>query len=309
MLMLTLMLTQCVGVTGPPHPPKTPSGLSVFVGYAEDKEINTPIPAEFPVPWVGAPNTLFLGGTVPGQTACGSLTVCYDAGAIRLDNPGSSAVTVDSVSVDDHSSVAGGKVFNDLWGSFTVLPGESAILTENPPTKNPTYDNFDTSSYPNNNCTPLAVPPTVTITVSGVATTFADTTHVLDTGGIDAGSCSPKHNESIQWRSIGAPGAHAATISLSPATVTAFPATPITETATLLDGAGSGLPNVTVTFTVTNGPDRGVSGTAVSDGTGSASFTYTGSTQGEDTVVATATSVGTFQSNAAQVTWTNGSAS
>ena len=155
-------------------------GLSVFVGYAEDKEINTPDPASFPVPWAGAANTVFLGGTVPGQAACGSLTVCYDAGAIRLDNPSSSAITVDSVSVDDHSSVVGGKVFNNLWGSFTVFAGQSIILTENPPANNATYDNFDTSSYPNNNCTPVTVPPTVAITVKGAATTLADSTHVLD---------------------------------------------------------------------------------------------------------------------------------
>src|SRR5438270_149386 len=83
------------------------------------------------------------GGTVPGQTACGSLTTCYDAGAIRLDNPTSSPVTIGRVSVDNHSSITGGKVYNDLWGSFTVDPGKSVILTENPPTSNPTYDNFD----------------------------------------------------------------------------------------------------------------------------------------------------------------------
>src|SRR5690242_6203051 len=69
-------------------------GLVVSVGYAEDKEINTPDPAAFPVPWAGAPGTTFLGGTVPGQTACGTLTTCYDAGAIRLDNPTASPVKV-----------------------------------------------------------------------------------------------------------------------------------------------------------------------------------------------------------------------
>src|ERR1019366_10761188 len=80
-------------------------GLSVFVGYAEDKEINTPDPTAFPVPWAGSPNTIFLGGTVPGQTACGTLTVCYDAGAIRLDNNTTAAITVSSVSADLHSSI------------------------------------------------------------------------------------------------------------------------------------------------------------------------------------------------------------
>lgn len=215
----------------------TVGGLSVSVAYAEDKEIETPDPAAFPVPWAGAPNTTFLGGTVPGQAACGTLTTCYDAGAIRLDNPGTSPVTVSNVSVDDHSSLPGGKVFNNLWGSFTVAPGQSVILTENPPTNNPVYDNFDTSSFPPS-CTPIPVAPTVTITIGGVPTTLADSTHVLDSGATDAGSCSPKHNESVQWR---------------------------------------------------------------------ATFAYAG-TQGEDLVVASVTTVGSFSSAPVRVLWTDPSA-
>ena len=195
--------------------------LSVFVGYAEDKEINTPDSAAFPTPWAGSPQTLFLGGTVPGQAACGTLTVCYDAGAIRLDNPGTTPVTVDSVSVDVHSSVTGGNVFNNLWGSFTVPAGQSVILTENPPASNPGYDNFDTSGYPST-CTPVTVAPTVTITIGGVPTTLSDSTHVLDTGGIDPGTCSPKHNESEQWRPIGSAGTDDATLQLGPATTSQF---------------------------------------------------------------------------------------
>src|SRR5713226_4554862 len=195
----------------------TISGLSVSVGYAEDKHQSSLSPAAFPVPWSGSPNTIFLGNPVYGSSPCGTLPHCFDAGAIRLDNTGSSDITVDSVTVDDHSSIPGGKVFN-LWGSFTVPAGQSVILTENPPGNNPSYDNFDTSGYPANNCTPLTVAPTVTITVGGVATTLADDGHVLDTGGIDAGFCPPKHNESIQWQQIGATGTGHATLSLGPAT-------------------------------------------------------------------------------------------
>lgn len=280
-------------------------GLSVFVGYAEDKEINTPDPASFPVPWAGAPNTVFLGGTVPGQTACGTLTVCYDAGAIRLDNNGSTPITVSSVSVDIHSSITGGKVFNNLWGSFTVPAGKSVILTENPPANNPGYDNFDTSGYPANICTAVTVAPTVKITIGGVATTLADSTHVLDTGGIDAGYCG--HNESIQWRPIGAAGTNAASLRLNPGTITRFAGQQVTETASLLDGGGAGLPNVGVKFMVTSGPDAGLSGTAVTDINGNASFAYTGASQGEDVVAASVTTVGSFQSNPVQVMWTNDS--
>src|ERR1039457_1002977 len=284
-------------------------GLSVFVGYAEDKEINTPDPTAFPVPWAGSPNTTFLGGTVPGQTACGTLTVCYDAGAIRLDNNTTAAIPVGSVSADIHSSITGGKLFSNLWGSFAVPAGKSVILTENPPANNPGYDNFDTSGYPSNNCTPVTVAPTVTITVGGVATTLADSGHVLDTGGIDTGYCPPKHNESIQWQAIGATGTGHATLSLGPATATQFTGQPVTETATLLDGSGAGLPNATVSFSVTSGPDAGLSGTVVTDANGHAAFTYPGAADGEDIVAASVTTVGSFTSNTARVMWTDDSAS
>jgi len=284
-------------------------GLSVFVAYAEDKEINTPDPTSFPVPWAGSPGTTFLGGTVPGQTACGTLTVCYDAGAIRLDNNTAAPIQVSSVSADLHSSIPGGKLFNNLWGSFTVPAGQSVILSANPPANNPGYDNFDTSGYPANNCTPLTVAPTVTITVGGVATTLADDGHVLDTGGIDAGFCPPKHNESIQWQQIGAPGTGHATLSLGPATATQFTGHQVTETATMLDGSGAGLPDVTVNFAVTSGPDAGLSGTAVTDANGHAAFSYPGAADGEDVVVASVTTVGSFRSNATRVMWTDDSAS
>lgn len=281
----------------------TAGGLSIYVGYAEDKETQTPNPAQFPVPWTGAPNTTFLGGTVPGQTACGTLPACYDTGAIRLDNPGTSPVTVTNVSVDDHSSLAGGKVFNNLWGTFTVQPGKSVILAANPPADNPGYDNFDTSGYPST-CTPITVPPTVTFNIGGARTTLVDTTHVLDSGGTDAGSCSPKRNESIQWRPIGAAGVTTAVLTLGPPTVTATSGQPGTVTATLLDGSGTGIPNATVAFAVKSGPDAGTTGTAVTDADGDARFTYTG-TEGEDVVTASVTTVGTLSSNTVHVLWTD----
>ena len=277
------------------------------MAYAEDKETITPDPASFPVPWTGAPNTTFLGASVPGQAACGTLPTCYDTGAIRFDNPGPTAVTVTSVSVDDHSSLVGGKVFNNLWGSFTVPPGQSVILAANPPANDPGYDNFDTSGFPAT-CTPLTVAPTVTVTIAGVATTLVDATHVLDSGGIDAGSCSPKKDESIQWRPIGAAGSTDASLTLGPATLSAVAGTPATVTATLLDGSGSGLPNATLGFTVTSGPDVGVTGTGVTNSSGQATFTYAG-LQGEDVVTAQVTTVGSFSSSPSHIVWTNGSSS
>ena len=281
----------------------TAGGLSVFVGYAEDKETINPDPATFPVPWAGSPRVTFLGGTVPGQAACGTLATCYDAGAIRLDNPTTAPITVSRVTVDDHSSLPGGKVFDNLWGSFTVPPGQSVILTENPPASNPGFDNFDTSGFPAT-CTPITVPPTVTITVGGNPTTLADTTHVIDSGGIDAGSCSPKTDESIQWRPIGSPGTTKASLTLAPSSATAAAGSTVTETATLLDGSGQGIPHAAVAFVVTGGPDAGTTGTGVTDTAGNASYPFSG-TPGEDTVVAQVTTVGTFTSLPSHVLWTD----
>ncbi len=283
------------------------SGLSVSVGYAEDKHQSSLNPGAFPVPWSGSPNTIFLGNPVYGSSPCGTLPHCYDAGAIRLDNTSSSDMPIDSVSVDDHSVLPGGKVFN-LWGSFTVPAGKSVILTENPPTNNPSYDNFDTSGAPKGNCTPITVAPTVTITMGGVPTILVDSTHVLDTNGIDTESCSVQQNESIQWRHIGTAGVKTASLTLSPATTTQLVGQQVSETATLLDGGGVGLANATVTFTVTSGPDAGQSSTAITDNTGQASFTYTNTAAGTDIVgasITTAYTVGPLLSNQTSVLWTN----
>jgi hypothetical protein len=282
----------------------TPAGgLLVSVGYAEDKETNNPNPAAFPTPWQGSPNTIFLGGPVVGQTQCGSLPSCFDAGAIRLDNPTATAISVSNVSVDVHSSIPGGKVFS-LWGSFAVPAGQSVILTENPPGDTATSDDFDTSGYPGNVCTPITVAPTVTITVGGVPTTLVDSTHVLDTGGIDQGYCGTgsDKNESIAWRPIGAQGSTIATLDLAPGAITEPVGGSVTETATLLDGAGNGLANVAVAFSVTSGPNAGQGGSAITDAAGRATFTYVDSGAGTDIVAAAVTTIGTFQSQS-MVLW------
>ncbi len=278
------------------------ASLAVSVGYAEDKETNTPNPATFPTPWQGAPNTIFLGGPVVGQTACGKLPLCFDAGAIRLDNRGATDIVVSNVTVDLHSAIAGGKVFS-LWGGFTVPAGKSVILTENPPGNNPSYDNFDTSGYPGNQCTPLTIAPTVALTIGGTTTTLADTSHVLDTGGIDAGYCQPKQNESIQWRAIGSAGTKAGSFTLSPATQSPQTGQAVTFGATLLDGSGRGIPNTATAFSVVSGPNAGKAGSATTDAQGHASFTYSGASGGTDVVVASVTTVGTWQSNGAKVVW------
>lgn len=92
-------------------------------------------------------------------------------------------------------------------------------------------------------------------------------------------------------------------MTLSPTTITQVVGQQVTETASVQDGNGNALPNTAVAFLVTTGPDTGQSGNAVTDSTGHASFTYTGTAVGTDTVVARVTLNGTFQSNQTSITW------
>jgi hypothetical protein len=305
---IALAITPVAGaLINPAVAAATASGLRVSVAYAENIP-SRPAPANaFPVPWAGAPNTAFLGNLNPNASECGSISMCYDAGGIRLDNPTSAAITVTSVVVDVHAAAAGGKLYNNLWGSFSVPAGKSVILSENPPNNNPGFDNFDSSDSPHGLCA-VGSAPTVKLVVGGVATTLVDSTHVLDTGGVDAGGCAPVHNESVQWRQIGAAGTTGGSVVLAPATITRFTGQQVSETATVLDGSGVGLPNASVTFSVTSGPDAGLTASAITDAAGRAAFTYSAAAQGEDVVVAGVTTTATFSSNPARVMWTNASA-
>src|SRR5215831_646325 len=73
--------------------------LGVSVGYADNLRTNP----NFPVPWQGSPNIVFLGA--------GPI---FDAGAIRLDNNSSAPLAIDSVVVDLGRP---GPTFN-LWAAL-----------------------------------------------------------------------------------------------------------------------------------------------------------------------------------------------
>jgi hypothetical protein len=98
----------------------------------------------------------------------------------------------------------------------------------------------------------------------------------------------------------------ASLITLAPATQTVCPSGPATVTATVKDFNGNSVPGVTVTFTVTSGPNAGVSGTATTDASGNASFGYSGIiTVGTDVVEASfVDSLGNaHDSNTMDVVW------
>ncbi|HEX9984114.1 MAG TPA: Ig-like domain-containing protein [Thermoanaerobaculia bacterium] len=264
------------------------SALDLFVGFADSSSPS----ANFPTPWQGAPNVVYLGGGHP-----------VNAGAIRIDNPGSVPVTIDKVSVDLQRA---GAEFA-LWQNFTIPARGAAILTQTQP------GNFDTSAYPLVPCG-ATLPandtrvPKITITAGGTSASYLDSAHVLDTGGFDS-SC--RGNESLQWRRIGTSGLDAAggTLGLTPANLNGNGGSPVTLLAHVADAGGLPLPNVVVDFKAVSGPNAGQTSEAVTDARGDARFTYTGTAQGADVVRATITNASgaAVTSNDATVAWTTAS--
>lgn len=292
-------------------PPYQFGGLNVSVGYADSLRANP----NLPVPWAGSPNTVFIGDAQD----------TFDDGAIRLDNTTANPITVQDVSVSIHNP---GESF-DLWQPFTIPPGDKAIVAQT------AFQNFDTSDFPvqgseiGATCSQPAAgsnsPPQITITLAdGSHQTFSDTGHILDTGGIDSAYCNPdgtansdgSNNESLQWRPVGTTGSttQGGSFTLSPSSgqtgggpLTAATGTQFTLTANLMDASGLlPLSDVALNFTVVSGPNAGLTGQAVTDDSGDASFSYTSAAAGTDVIEASApnASGGSFTSNPVSVTWT-----
>jgi hypothetical protein len=168
------LLVAAALVTGLFAVPASANTYTVSVGYADGIRGG----GFFPNPWLGDPNIVGTGCCVP-----------FDAGAILIGNTSGGTITVNSIVVD-----VGANSFN-LWGSNTLLAGQSLIATST------TNYNFDTSDFSSAGCGGNnGVIPTVTVTVDGTPTTFSDTGQVLNTSGYDF-AC--QGNESFAWRPIG----------------------------------------------------------------------------------------------------------
>ncbi len=75
-------------------------------------------------------------------------------------------------------------------------------------------------------------------------------------------------------------------IVLSPLSATTYVGATHKLTATVQDNSGNPVIGTTVTFEITDGPNKGKSSTATTDANGTATFSYTGKTAGTDTIVA-----------------------
>lgn len=283
-------------------PAAASSGIAVYVSYADSFRANA---TNFPTPWLGSPRSTFEG--------CAPVSACtYDAGAIRVVNNTGSSVTVNAVAVHIDTCTYTG------WPSAVLAPGADLIVTqlgsgEGAGCTGPTPAFFDTSDIgPGGsdyvgNCTPDGITPIVEITVDGITTTYMDSGQVLNTGGFDGGVCTG--NESIQWTKIGSPPCRGSLLTLAPLSQTDRVLSTATVTATFTNVCPQGFPNqplsnVAVDFSVTAGPNTGLSGSAVTDANGMASFSYSSSRIGTDTLQASITNIaGSITSNPVTVTW------
>jgi RHS repeat-associated protein len=222
----------------------------------------------------------------------------WDSGAVRLDNTTDAPILVDRVVVDLQRP---GPTFN-LWGSFTIPAHFSAILAQT------NGENFDTSDFAIVGCGGTLSPtekriPKITVTIGGFSTSYLDTAHILDTFGFDL-ACL--RNESLQWRPVGnAATADNGLLALRPDTATNPVGALYTATAVATDAGGEPLPNVTVRFTVLSGPNAGKTAQAVTDSSGFATFSYTSTQAGLDTLRASITNLsgGTLNSNSVTSRW------
>jgi len=272
-------------------------GISVFVGYADNLRAD---PTNFPTPWEGSTGIVYEG--------CSPSSGCsFDAGAVRVVNNDSAAHTMTVVVKLDTCTY-------DLWPHDVSIPGgDQLIVTQtvggasNGCAADGTMDTSDVGPAGAGwagNCNQSGVIPEVDVSVDGTTTAYNDTAQVINTGGVDAASCTTG-NESTQWSPIGTTVCAGSDLSLAPASQSQFTGSSATVTATLTNSCGDAIQGATIDFSVLSGPNSGATGSGVSDGSGNASFTYTGSaTTGMDTDQASITNLaGTFSSNTVTVTW------
>jgi hypothetical protein len=173
-----------------------PSRLKVFAGYADSYHVRTG--SGHPATWQRSRGVIFKGCNYFTPSRCPSgvnRPHRYDAGAIRLDNRTSHAITVTKARV-----VIGSCTFRPWPGLHVrVGAGKKLILTETggTPGKAPCHttdsrDNFDTSEThfnPNTKCTKNdGKIPVFHVTVNRMALTYRDTGQILNTGGKDPGA-------------------------------------------------------------------------------------------------------------------------
>jgi fibronectin type 3 domain-containing protein len=251
--------------------------LNVFVGYMDTHTSGAS--ANQPSPWPYTDPSSFVGSPCPNYP---NDTTCWDASAVRLDNPGSTDVT------GVHPSVLIGSSTYALWGSnLTVKAHGTLVLTETGIQNSTNFDGSDNSPNAYNggllaSCVNSGAIPAVQIVIAGASTQYLDSGQVLNGAGVDSGHClngsfvSGRMDESHPWVQI---GSGAATVPAAPQSLAATAGSAsvsLSWSAPVSDG-GAAITGYNVYRGTTSG---GESATPVATNVSALSFTDTGLTNG-----------------------------
>jgi hypothetical protein len=147
------------------------------------------------------------------------------------------------------------------------------------------------------------VVPLVTVSIDGVVSTFNDTGKILNTGGVDGATCG-MGNESQQWAPVGSVSCPGSILTLAPKQQELGVGSQASVTANYVNSCGDPLQGAPIAFKVSSGPNSGAGQTVSTDAAGNATFTYTGTASGTDTIGSSTTNpAGTISSNTVQVIW------
>lgn len=248
-----------------------------------------------------------LNALIPGYTT-------YDAVILEFDFvPTSDVLTFDYVFTSDEYNEFVNTAFNDVFAFFlngydvsdniALIPGTTTpVAINNVNGGGPAYGTNPSNSayYINNDLTDGG--GSIDTEMDGLTTVFTATAYVTkgDTNHIklaiaDAGDHVLDSNVFIY-------NFQSPQLSLTPLTATNYVGQNHELTATLVDPAGAPIAGVTVTFSVTGVNTAG--GTAMTGADGIAVWSYSGTTEGMDTIVATATvDADELTSNPAYKTW------
>ncbi len=185
-------------------PASAATPLNVFVGYMDTHSAASS--SKQPSPWPYTDPSSYVGSPCPTYPKS---TTCWDAGAVRLDNPGGVDITGVRVVV-----AIGSKTYS-LWGtSLTVKAGGRLVLTETGAQNSANFDGSDFSPNSYNggstaSCVNSGAVPDVRVTIGTTTTSYLDSGQVLNGGGVDSGHCvngsfvSGRIDESHPWAQIG----------------------------------------------------------------------------------------------------------
>jgi len=280
------------------HSAGTFSGGTGIIGFESGIILSTGNIADVVGPNTEDSTTTHNG--LPGDAVLNSLIIGYttlDATVLEFDFvPTSNVIVFEYVFGSEEYNEYVNTAFNDVFGFFingvnqALIPSTSVpVSINNVNGGGPSYGTNPSNSayYINNDLqdggglinTEL---DGMTVVLSVVANVTPSQTNHIRLAIADASDSILDSDVFIKMASFTAPA-----LTLAPLTDTNPLGSSHTLTATLINEDGNPIPGGVITFTVTTGPNAGVTGTDVTDANGEATWNYIGVSPGIDTIVAT----------------------